>query len=96
MLKTFKASIDEVRRGDGEKIIDFRLERVQEVRGVSWGDCRDFCTISSNLKDITEVKMDQFVLQTTVYISLFCVPDIVVHHPKHELHQGSPHGSVYI
>ena len=52
MLKTFKASIDEVRRGDGEKIIDFRLERVQEVRGVSGGDCRDFCAISSNLKDV--------------------------------------------
>ena len=29
-----------------------------------------------------------------VYISLFCVPDIIVHHLKHELHHGSHYGSV--
>ena len=40
--------------------------------------------------------MDKFVLQTTVDISLFREPDMVVHHHKHELHHGSQHGSVCI
>ena len=52
--------------------------------------------IISSMSYITEINMDQFVLQTTVDISLFRVPDIVVHHPKHELHQRSQHGSVCI
>ena len=48
----------------------------------------------TSMSYIKEVKMDQFVLQTTADISLFHEPDIVVHHHKHELYHGSQHGSV--
>ena len=48
VAEPLEPGVDEVRGGDGVEIINFRLERVQELRRIFGGDWRDVCSLFGN------------------------------------------------
>ena len=45
VAEPLEPGVDEVRGSDGVEIINFRLERVQELRRIFGGDWRDVCSL---------------------------------------------------